>query len=244
MGQMGFIGRVLLIPAAFFALANGSSALTIAELEGSDAVQAAARLLPPGMAQKVVSREILDPYLAKGPPAGVRFRTRTEAVGEHLCARSVYSVALRLAADGDGAPIAGSLEAASAPVEQVEVAYAERCAAPEVRYAAVQSATLADAAALLHSLASLQATAKAGQVPAAQLNCRSDIAETACAPSAVSVLARLPLDAVATVEGRGGGWRVVIADLPPDSPVWEIALEGAADAVQAVALHRRAPEAF
>lgn len=240
------VARLLpLLPAAFLGLANGSGTLTMAELERSDAAQAAARLLPPEMAERVESREILAPYLAKGPPAGVRFLSRAEAVGVHLCGRSVYHVALHLAADGDGAPIADRLEAASAPVEQVQIAYAERCEAPDLRYAAVQSATLADAAALLRSLAALQATAKAGQAPAARISCRSDISETACAPSPASVLARLPLDAAAIVEGRGGAsWRMVIADLPPGSPVWEIALDGPADAPRAVALHRSVPAPF
>lgn len=244
MRRMTLIGRLLLLPAAFLSLANGSGALTMAELERGDAAQIAARLLPPEMAEKVVNREILDPYLAKGPPAGVRFLSRAEAVGAHLCARRIYHVALHLAADGDGAPIADSLEAASAPVEQVQIAYAERCDAT-LRYAAVQAATLADAAALLQSLAALQATAKAGQVPSAGISCRSDISQTACAPSPVSVLARLPLDAASIVEGRGGSsWRVVITDLPPGSPVWEVALDGPADALQTVALHRSVPAPF
>jgi len=245
MGRTALIGRLLLPPAAFMGLANGSGALTMAELERSDAAQIAARLLPPEMAQKVVSREILDPYLAKGPPAGVRFLSRAEAVGAHLCARRVYHVALHLAADSDGAPLADSLEAASAPVEQVQIAYAAHCETPDLRYAAVQSATLADAAALLTSLAALQAMAKAGQAPAARIGCRSDISETACAPDPASVLARLPLDAVSIVEGRGASsWRVAITDLPPGSPVWEIALDGPAEAPQAVALHRSAPAPF
>lgn len=239
------IGRLLLLPAAFLGLANTGGALTIAELERDDAARTAARLLPPEMAEKVVSREILDPYLAKGPPAGVRFLSRAEAVGTHLCGRSVYHVALHLAADGDGAPIADSLEAASAPVEQVQIAYAGRCEAPDLRYAAVQSATLADAAALMQGLAALQVTAKAGQTPSARLSCRSDISETACAPSPAAVLARLPLDAASIVEGRGtSAWRVVIADLPPGSPLWEITLDGPADALQMVALHRSVPAPF
>ena len=232
----------LLLPAALLCLANTAGRLTMEELERSDAAQAAARLLPPDMAERVVSREILDPYLAKGPPAGVRFFSRAEALGAHVCTRSVYHVALHLAADEEGAPIAGSLETASPPAEQAQVAYGERCAAPDLRYAAVQEATVAEAATLLRSLAALQAAVRAGQVPPARISCRSDISGTACAPDPAAVFAGLPLNAASIIEGRGGkAWRVVIADLPPGSPVWDIALEGAAEAPQTVALHRSVP---
>lgn len=234
----------LIVSLAGLLLGNGSERLSRTELEGSDTTHLAARLLPPAMAQDAASHEILGPYLSMGPPAGVRFPGRPHAVGEHLCARTLYHVALRLAADEAGAPLPDTLEPASPPVEQMQIAFAEQCdAAGTARYATVRSASVTEAAAVLQSLAALQAAARTGQVLPVRLSCQSDLSVTACSPDPAAVLAALPLDAASIVEAFPSrtSWRVVIADAPPGSPVWEIGLDGPADAPEAISLHRSMP---
>lgn len=230
----------LLLPAALLMLGNDLPQLPMADLESADTATLAARLLPPEMAGEAVSHEVLGPHLSMGPPQGVRFFGRPHALGAHLCGRALFRVVLTWASNEADEPVVDLLQVAAPPEAHDQIAFGERCEDGALRYAEVEAATSAQAAALLQSLASAQAAAKTGRGPPMPVRCQSDLAMTACDPDPAAVLARLPLEAVVSVTGAEGtgAWRVVIADGPEGAPVWMVDMDGPPEAPGAISLHR------
>ena len=202
--------------AAPSAVADEPLAAQFVRTAGTD--ELAPRLLPPELAEGVVTHEVREFGLIQGPPSGVRLFKAPVPYGPRLCRRDSYHVGLRgVESDaGRGTPRERPVRVEEV-TETVQLALAPGCRLEQgTSFGWVQPARVVDeAGAALLRLAEARARARRRPRSVRRVTCRSELPEDACAPGAASVLASLPVETVYLINREVGGWELA---LMPDGP--------------------------
>jgi hypothetical protein len=228
-----------LLPLAIASALPGADATAIAigapasELIGASAAnlttaELARRLLPPDLANRMVSHELGEPTFPGGPIRNVNFYTPPVPLGQDLCRRESYYVKVE--------PVGGATRENSTrdvPVEAKEISspHVQLAAAPHCRlkdgfFAWVwPQRHLSGATAALRRLAWLRKEAgRSGSLPVL-VTCATETPEDACRQGARAVLASLPLHKVFLIELIGlQAWRLSVMPSGPGETFWEVKL--------------------